>query len=218
MPISTRLVEYRHDDTVLEGFFAHPDSGNAHATILISHAWGGRDEFVCDKARKLAELGYNAFALDMYGKGVFGHSKEENGALMTPLVENRPLLQARIGCALDTVKALDEVDSSKIAAMGFCFGGLCVLDLARTRSDINTVISFHGILIPPGNTEGNAIDASVLVLHGHDDPMVPPQQVLDLQTELTAAGAEWQVHSYGHTVHAFHQSRRCRSGFWYGLQ
>ncbi|MEM7207664.1 MAG: dienelactone hydrolase family protein [Pseudomonadota bacterium] len=203
MSIRTRLIEYNDNGTLLEGFFACPDDASNLPCVLISHAWGGRDEFVCDKAKQLAALGYCAFALDMYGQGVFGHSKDENGALMMPFMEDRPLLQSRIGCALDVVQTLDEVDQNNIAAMGYCFGGLCVLDLARTRSDIKSVISFHGLLIPPGNTHENTVSASVLVLHGHDDPMVPPNQVLDLQTELSSAGADWQVHTYGGAVHAF---------------
>ena len=170
MTIATRLVEYNHDDTLLEGYLAWDSKiDGPQATVLISHAWGGRDEFACDKARQLAALGYAAFALDMYGKGVFGYGREENSALMQPLMQDRALLQARIGCALDAVHGLDEVEENRVAAMGYCFGGLCVLDLARTRSDINTVISIHGLLMAPGNTTGNDISASVLVLHGHDD-------------------------------------------------
>jgi len=208
MAIATRLVEYTHDDTLLEGFLACDDLvDEPHPTVLIAHAWGGRDEFVCNKARQLAALGYTAFALDMYGKGVFGYSVEENSALMQPLMQDRALLQARIGCALDTVRGLDEVDKKQVAAMGYCFGGLCVLDLARTRSDIAAAVSIHGLLMAPGNTRGNDIGASVLVLHGHDDPMVPPEQVLALQTELTGAGADWQVHAYGNTMHAFSNPR-----------
>ncbi|MEM7293869.1 MAG: dienelactone hydrolase family protein [Pseudomonadota bacterium] len=203
MPIATRLIEYHHGDTLLEGYFAAPEGESGLPCILISHAWGGRDEFVCEKARDLAELGYAAFALDMYGKGVFGNSKEENGALMTPFIEDRAHCQARLSCAMDTVQGLDEVDASKVAAMGYCFGGLCVLDIARTREDLCAAISFHGLLMAPGNTDGNTITASVLVLHGHDDPMVPPEQVLDFETEMSAAGADWQVHAYGNSVHAF---------------
>ncbi|MDD2768991.1 MAG: dienelactone hydrolase family protein [Methylococcus sp.] len=204
MALKTQDVDYRHDDTLLSGFFVYDD---AHAlprpTVLIAHAWAGRDDFVCNKARKLAELGYAAFALDMYGKGVLGNGPDENGRLMQPFMADRELLQGRIGAALDTVRALPQVDPSRVAAMGFCFGGLCVLDLARTGADVNGVVSFHGLLTPPGNTSGRKIRGKVLVLHGYDDPMAPPEQVHSLGRELTEAGADWQIHMYGNTVHAF---------------
>ncbi len=151
----------------------------------------------------MAELGYVGFALDMYGKGVLGNSVEENAALMQPFIDDRTMLQKRIFAALAEVKELPWVDSGKIAAIGFCFGGLCVLDLARTGADIQGVVSFHGLLGAPENLTGTRIAAKLLVLHGHDDPMVPPEQVSALQEELTAAGADWQVHVYGHTMHAF---------------
>lgn len=204
MGIVTKTIEYTDGDVELEGFFAYDDSrGGAMPGVLVSHAWGGRDPFVCDKARKLAELGYAGFALDMYGKGVLGSGPEENASLMQPFLEDRALLQKRMRAALATLQEQPQVDESRVAAMGFCFGGLCVLDLARTGVDLSGVVSFHGLLGAPGNTAGTPIKAKVLVLHGHDDPMVPVEQVVALQRELTEAGADWQVHSYGHTMHAF---------------
>ncbi|QJD30207.1 dienelactone hydrolase family protein [Methylococcus geothermalis] len=204
MAVQTRDIDYRHADTLLSGFLVYDDDLSLpRPAVLISHAWGGRDEFVCNKARRLAELGYVAFALDMYGKGVLGEGPEQNARLMQPFVSDRGLLQARIIAALDTLRALPEVDPARIAAMGFCFGGLCVLDLARTGADLRGVISFHGLFTPPGNTAGRKIRAKVLVLHGYDDPMAPPDQVIALGRELTEAGADWQIHMYGHTRHAF---------------
>ena len=203
MRITTRSIEYTHNGTLLEGYFACPEDASSLPAVLIAHAWGGRDEFVCEKARALAEAGYAAFALDMYGKGVLGNSKEENGALMTPFLEDRAYAQSRLSSAMETVRQLDEVAANQVAAMGYCFGGLCVLDLARTRPDLVSAISFHGLLIPPGNTDGNSISASVLVLHGHDDPMVPPEQVLAFESEMSEANADWQVHTYGHAMHSF---------------
>lgn len=204
MTIQTRTVDYSHAGTELEGFFAY-DARRPKPlpAVLIAHAWMGRDQFVCDKARKLAELGYAAFALDMYGKGVIGQSVEENAALMRPFMEDRSLLQSRIICALDALRLQPEVDAHRIAAMGFCFGGLCALDLARTGADIRGVASLHGLFIPPGNTTGNKIKAKVLVMHGFEDPMATPQQLIELGHELTAAGADWQAHLYGNTLHAF---------------
>jgi dienelactone hydrolase len=204
MAIQTRAVDYSHAGATLEGFFAYDDRrAQPLPAVLIAHAWMGRDEFVCDKARKLAELGYAAFALDMYGKGIVGSGPEENARLMQPFMDDRRLLQDRIATALETVRTLPEVDGRRIAALGFCFGGLCVLDLARTGADVRGVASFHGLFIPPGNTQGNRIKAKVLALHGHDDPMAPPEQVLALGRELTEAGADWQIHLYGNTLHAF---------------
>ena len=204
MAIVENTVVYMNEDTVLEAFFAFDDSVSARRpAVLISHAWGGRDRFVADKARKLAGLGYVGFALDMYGKGVLGADKEENAKLMQPFMADREKLQKRIKTALNAVSLLPWVDDKKIAAIGFCFGGLCVLDLARTGVDIKGVVSFHGLLGAPDNTQGNKIKAKVLALHGRDDPMGLPEQVLAFQEEMTQAGADWQFVSYGHTVHAF---------------
>ena len=198
-----RNVEYRHADTLLEGFLAHDGKAGKKPAVLVSHAWAGRSPFENDKARALAALGYVGFALDMYGKGVLGTRVEENSALMTPLLQDRARLQSRLHSALAAVRAQPEVDPTRVAAIGFCFGGLCVLDLARTGADVLGVASFHGLLTPPGNTAGNHITAKVLVLHGHDDPMVPVSQVNDFEAEMTAAGVDWQVHAYGGTMHSF---------------
>jgi dienelactone hydrolase len=204
MTIQTRTIEYTHGDTLLEGFLAWDDALDApRPGVAVAHAWAGRGEFEQDKAIKLAELGYVGFALDMYGKGVLGSGPEENTVLMTPFMENRQLLQERMDLAIAVLRDQEEVDAGAVAAMGFCFGGLCVLDLARTGSDVRGVVSFHGLFMPPGNTDGKTITAKVLCLHGYDDPMAQPQSMLDLAAELTAAGADWQVHAYGNTVHAF---------------
>ncbi len=204
MAIVTTTRDYQDDAVQLEAFIAYDDAvAGRRPAVLINHAWRGRDAFVEQKAVRMAELGYVGFALDMYGKGVLGNSVEENAALMQPFIDDRTMLQKRIFAALSVVKELPWVDSGKIAAIGFCFGGLCVLDLARTGADIQGVVSFHGLLGTPENLTGTRIAAKLLVLHGHDDPMVPPEQVSALQEELTAAGADWQVHVYGHTMHAF---------------
>ena len=204
MAIVENTLTYQDGETSLEAFYAFDDSiSGQRPAVLISHAWGGRDNFVAEKARKLAGLGYVGFALDMYGKGVLGVSKEENAKLMQPFMEDRPKLQQRMKSALTAVKSVPQVDGDKIAAMGFCFGGLCVLDLARTGVGIKGVVSFHGLLGAPGNTQGNTITTKILALHGHDDPMVSPKQVLAFQEEMTQAGADWQFVTYGQTVHAF---------------
>ncbi len=204
MTMHTETIDYHHDDTLLEGFLAFDDAAPRPApAVLIAHAWGGRDVFVCEQARRIAELGYVGFAMDMYGKGILGGGTEENAALMQPFLEDRVLLQGRMQKSLEILKQQDRVDAGKVAAMGYCFGGLCVLDLARTGADLGGVVSFHGLFGAPGNTAGNQIKARVLALHGHDDPMVPVDDVVALETELTEGGADWQIHVYGNTMHAF---------------
>jgi len=203
MTIRTRTIGYEHAGVELEGWLAWDDATGPRPGILISHAWAGRTGFEDGKAEALAELGYTGFALDLYGKGVRGSSVEENARLMQPFMDDRELLQARLHRSLEVLREQPEADEQKIAAMGFCFGGLCVLDLARTGADIRGVISFHGLLGAPANTEGVRITAKVLALHGWDDPMVPPAHVEALADELSAAGADWQLHAYGNTMHAF---------------
>lgn len=122
---------------------------------------------------------------------------------MRPFMENRLLLQERMLHTLETLKNLPEVDENRIAAMGYCFGGLCVLDLARTGADLRGVVTFHSLFTPPGNTKGNRIKAKILIHHGFDDPMATPEDALAIGHELTEAGADWQIHLYGNTVHAF---------------
>ena len=204
MAIISNTINYLDGEILLEGFFAYDDTiEGSRPTVLIAHAWGGRDEFVAQKAIKLAKMGYLAFAIDMYGQGIHGKSTEENAQLMQPFMENRSLLQQRISAALYAVKCMPWTDEKNIAAIGFCFGGLCVLDLARTGADIKGVVSFHGLLFAADNLKDQAIKAKVLLLHGHNDPMNPNETVTALQEELTQKNADWQLHSYGHTLHAF---------------
>ena len=202
--MAERYVEYTHNGDLLEGYMAwDADRPGPGPGVLISHAWGGRGELECAKARELAELGYCGFALDVYGKGVRGSGPEENAKLMQPFLDDRVLLQGRIAAALETLRQQDEVDADRTAAIGYCFGGLCVLDLARTGSDVRGVVSLHGLFNPPGNTSGIRIGARVLALHGHEDPMVPIEAVNALEAELSEAGADWQIHVYGSAMHAF---------------
>ena len=204
MAIVSNTVAYMDDDVVLEAFFAFDDTlVGRRPAVLINHAWGGRDEFVADKAKKLAHLGYVGFAVDMYGKGIFGAGPEQNAKLMQPFMEDRAMLQKRVQAGLAAVRLMPWVDDSKCAAIGYCFGGLCALDLARSGADVKGVVSFHGLLAAPDNIRGNVFKAKVLALHGHDDPMAPPEQVLAFEQEMTAAGADWQLHVYGNTMHAF---------------
>lgn len=200
MPAETRPLSYEIEGKEYEAIIAPGGSAPAPG-VLICHAWAGRSDFEIDKAKALAELGYAGVAIDLFGKGVLGTSKEENQALIEPFVSDRAMLQKRLLQITDIVREQPEIDSSNIAAIGFCFGGLCVLDIARAGADIKGVVSFHGLLGAPGNTR--KIKAKVLALHGWDDPMAPPKDVQSLAKELTEAGADWQLHAYGGTMHAF---------------
>lgn len=214
MAVQTRVIEYRDGNAVLEGLLAWDDSKKGpRPGVMVSHAWAGRSEFEDNKAVELAKLGYAGFALDLYGKGRRGSNKEQNAALMKPFIEDRARLQARLLLSLNTLRAQAEVDADKVAAIGFCFGGLCVLDIARSGADLAGVVSFHGLFGAPGNTGDNTIRAKVLALHGWDDPMATPEQVLALAKELTAMGADWQLHAYGNTVHAFTNPNANDPGF-----
>jgi len=213
MTIQTRNIEYEIDGKIYEGVLAFGDArSGALPGVLVSHAWAGRSGFEVDKAKALAELGFTGFALDLYGKGVLGTSTEENQALIAPFVEDRMMLRARLLKIIDVLKEQPEVDANQIAAIGFCFGGLCVLDIARTGAEIKGVVSFHGLLGAPGNT-ADKIKAKILALHGWDDPMAPPADVEALGKELTAAGADWQLHAYGGVMHAFTNPEANDPGF-----
>lgn len=202
--MKTELVSYEHEGTILEGFLAYDDSiQEKRPGIILCHAWRGRDDFVCEKAQEISKWGYPCFALDLYGKGVLGSSKEENMALMMPLVSDRIFLQSRLDASLKVFQKHSCVDSNSIAVIGFCFGGLCALDFARSNIHLKGAISVHGLLDAPKDQKLQKIRAKVLVLHGHDDPMVPPDKVLAFEQEMTALGADWQVHIYGQTMHAF---------------
>ena len=204
MSIEVMPVEYRHGEILLEGIAAFDTTTEKpRPVVLVAHAWGGRDEFAIQKARDLAQLGYVGFAIDLYGKGVLGTSKEENQSLMRPFMEDRGMLLERLQASVTAASELAQSDSAKLSAIGFCFGGLCVLDLARSGADIKAVVSFHGLFSPPENSVAEIIKSRVLVLHGYDDPMATPDAMVGLADELTKAQADWQIHAYGGTMHAF---------------
>ena len=199
--MKTQEVNYKFGDQEYRAFVANPEKESA-PLVLVVHTWAGRDDFVEKKAIELAEEGYVAMAVDMYGEAKVGTSTEENQSLMTPLIEDRDKLKAIINSAVEAGKKIDGVDSSKVAAIGYCFGGLVVLDLARSGTDISGVVSFHGLLMSSDiSTDG--IQAKVLVLHGERDPMVPLSMVDDFQKEMTEAEADWQLHSYVNAYHSF---------------
>lgn len=203
MTIQSRLVEYDVDGTVFEGYFAWDDArADQRPGVLVSHTIRGRTAFEEEKATALAELGYVAMALDVYGKDQIG--QEDRGREnMDALRADRPGLQVRLRAALEALAAQPQVDPDALAAIGYCFGGLCVLDLVRIEAPVKGVASFHGLFDPPGNTDGNHSSAAVLALHGWDDPLAEPPTVVALGEELTELGCDWQIHAYGHTMHAF---------------
>lgn len=198
-------IIYQHAQSTHHGFCAIDENNTAQKrpAVLVVHDWSGQNDFARQKATQLAEMGYVGFAVDMYGNGQEGQTKEEKIALMSPLMEDRSLLLGRLLAAVNAVKYLPSVEPHKIAAIGYCFGGLCVLDLARSGEAISGVVSFHGLLEAPALHLPKKIQASVLALHGQADPMVPMDHVERFADEMTAAQADWQLHMYGNTLHAF---------------
>ena len=200
---TSNYLYYLHDEE-FHGFLAYDETQEEpRPVVLVAHDWSGRNEFAEDKALQLAKMGYVGFALDLYGLGRQGSTTEEKMALMQPLANDRRLLRTRMRAAYDAVIAMPEVDSTRVAAIGYCFGGMCVLDLARSGAELSGVVSFHGLLNKPTELKNHLISAKVLALHGYDDPMVLPEQVNSFCQEMTEAQVDWQVHSYGHTQHAF---------------
>ena len=195
---------YFHDEQRLDGYIAYDDRNQTlRPAVLVIHDWSGRNPFACQKADMLASLGYLGFAVDMYGEGRIGVTVEEKEALMEEVAHDRLFLRRRIQAALEAVVKLDYVDKNRVAVIGFCFGGLCALELARSGADIRGVVSFHGLLDKSPSLENQSIKAKVLALHGYNDPMVTPEQVDSFCREMTDAGVDWQVHMYGQTMHAF---------------
>lgn len=202
--MQTQKIEHHHQNEIFVSYLAKPNQTQKPSpAVLIFPDWSGVNEFACERADALSELGYTAFAVDLYGEGRIGKNNDEKSALMHPLISNRSLLKERLLSAMETLKKIHPVDAKQIAAIGFCFGGLCALDLARSGTDIAGAVSFHGLLSAPENYEQKKIHAKILALHGNDDPMVPIEQVLKFQKEMTDAKADWQIHIYGGAMHAF---------------
>lgn len=201
--IMTEVVEYFHGDMKLIGFLAYPKNAKNCLGVLVAHDWAGLNEVYQNRAIELAQHGYVAFALDMYGQGRIGQTLEERQALMTPLVKNRPFLRERVYAGFNRLQDVSFVDSNRLGAIGFCFGGLCVLDLARMGADVRGVVSFHGLLSSTESCTPQEIKANILVCHGYDDPMVKPEDVMGFCEEMKQFGANFQVNMYSHTMHAF---------------
>jgi dienelactone hydrolase len=203
MTISTKTFEYKDGETTCVGYLAWDDTVvSARPTVLVNHAWSGRDDFAEGVAIQMAANGYVGIALDNYGDGAQPETIDEKMAFMGPLKENRKALLKRLTAGYKAAAALPMVDADAMAAIGFCFGGLCTLDMARAGLDLKAAISCHGLLDAPDLKPGK-ITADILACHGWDDPMAPPDHVVVFGAEMVAAGCDWTLMAFGNTQHAF---------------
>ncbi|MBR1204465.1 MULTISPECIES: dienelactone hydrolase family protein [unclassified Bradyrhizobium] len=197
-------VDYAAGDASLRGYLAFEDRGVKRPGVLVFHEGLGFGDFAMERARRLAERGYVAFAADMFGERRQAADLQQAMTLIGHLRTNPATLRARARAALATLTALPEVDATRCAAIGFCFGGTVVLELARDGADLKAVVSFHGVLSTTQPAAAGRVRASVLVLTGADDPLAPSDQVAAFENEMRAAKvADWQVISYGNTLHGF---------------
>jgi len=202
--IETKTVEYQQGDTRLVGYLAYPkDAQEPRPGVLVVHEWLGLNDYAKQRAEQLAELGYVAFAADIYGDGQVAADRKEAGALSSTYKKDRALLRARVAAGLAALKAQPEIASGKVAAIGYCFGGTAVLELARSGAEVAGVVSFHGGLDSPAPQDARNIRARVLALHGADDPYVPAEQVAGFEEEMRKGGVDWQLIAYGNAVHGF---------------
>jgi len=204
--IHTETVEYKQGDATLEGFLAYDDSiSGKRPGVLVVHQWLGLTDYEKHRAEMLAQLGYVAFCADIYGKGIRPKDVGEAGAQAGKFKGDRALLRARVNAALDELKKNDLVDSKRVAAIGYCFGGTTVIELARSGADLNGVVSFHGGLDSPAPADGKNIRCKVLVLAGADDPFQKPEDLEAFEKEMRDSKVDWQIAFYGGAVHAFTQ-------------
>jgi dienelactone hydrolase len=202
--VKTQLVEYKQGDAVLEGYLAYDDAlKGKRPGVLVVHAWMGLDDNARHRAEMLAQLGYVAFAADIYGKGIRPTDPKEAGALAGKYKADRALLRARVNAGYDTLLKDPHVDATKTAAIGYCFGGTTVIELARSGTTVAGVVSFHGGLDSPTPADGKNIKARVLALHGAADKFEKPDDFTAFQKELTDAGVDWQLVEYGGAAHCF---------------
>ncbi len=202
--IKSQFIEYRHNDVVLQGYLAWDDGiKGKRPGVLVVHEWWGNNEYVRQRAVQLAKLGYIAFALDIYGKGKLARTAQEATLLATPFKSDRNLLRSRAEAGLEVLRQHQLTDPKSIAAIGYCFGGMTVLEMARGAMPLAGVVSFHGNLDTPAPDAIRSFKGKVLVLHGADDPFVPAEQVTAFEVEMRKGGADWQLNKYGGAVHSF---------------
>jgi dienelactone hydrolase len=198
-------VSYEHAGVTLEGFHVYDDAKTGpRPAVLVIHQWTGLSDYEKRRSRELAALGYNVFAADVYGQGI-RPKPPESGKEAGKYKTDRTLFRGRLMAALEVLKSDERTDPARIAAIGYCFGGTGVLEMARAGADIAGVVSFHGGLDAAADMTApkDGVKAKVLVLHGAVDPYVPAEQVAAFEKEMTAAGVDWQLVSYGGAVHSF---------------
>jgi dienelactone hydrolase len=203
--MQTYDIDYRDEAVNLRGYLAFDEkAAGRRPGVLVFHEGLGLGDFAMARARMIAELGYVALAADMFGDRRQARNLQEVAKLVGELRNQPQTLRARSRAALKTLAALPQVDASRLAAIGFCFGGSVVLELARDGADLKAVVSFHGVLSTPSPAVSGSVKASVLVCTGADDPLAPPEQVSAFEDEMRAAEVrDWQVISYGNTLHGF---------------
>jgi dienelactone hydrolase len=202
--IMSKPVEYKEGDTVLEGLSVYDDAVQGkRPAVLVVHQWKGLGDYEKKRAEMLAHLGYNVFVADIYGKGIRPQTPQAAAAEAGKYKNDRALLRARVLAGLEVLAKHDLTDPRRIAAIGYCFGGMGVLELARSGADIAAVVTFHGALSSPMPGDAKNIKAKVLALHGADDPNVPPKEVAAFEEEMRQGGVDWQLIAYGGAVHSF---------------
>jgi dienelactone hydrolase len=202
--IRTERIEYRHGDSFLEGYLAYDDSMTGKRPgVLVVHEWWGMNDYAKQRIEQLARLGYVAFALDMYGKGKVTTDPKQAGDWAGAFRNDRKLCRSRAAAGLEVLKKRPQVDPARIAAIGYCFGGMVVLEMARGGADLKGVVSFHGSLATPKPEDAGNIRGKVLVLHGADDTFESAAEISGFQEEMRRAGVDWQMTYYGGAVHAF---------------
>jgi dienelactone hydrolase len=202
--VRTKAVEYKLGDVAMIGYLAWDDAiPGRRPGVLVVPEWYGLNDYAESRARQLAQLGYVALGVDMYGNGLVAKDPSEAGRLAGALRSDRPQMRARARAALETLRQNPLCDPHRIAAIGYCFGGGVVLELARSGADIAGAVSFHGNLDTPNPEDAKNIKAKVLVLHGADDPHVNAAQVANFQQEMGNAKVDWQMIFYGGAVHSF---------------
>jgi dienelactone hydrolase len=202
--IKTEVVTYKDGDTTLEGFLAYDDTvAGKRPAVLVVHQWKGLTDYEKKRCEMLAQLGYLAFAVDVYGKGVRPATTQEAGAQAGKFKSDRALLRQRLNAGLEWLRKNERVDPRRIAAIGYCFGGTAVIELARSGADVAGVVSFHGGLDSPKPADGKNIKCRVLALHGADDPFEPEADLAAFEAEMRGAGVDWQLVKYGGAVHSF---------------
>ena len=204
--IVTKVVDYQQGDTTLEGYLAYDDAiSGKRPGVLVVHQWLGLTDYEKHRAEQLAQLGYVAFCADIYGKDSRPKNVQEAGALTGKYKNNRPLLRARVNAALDTLKKNERVDAKNVAAIGYCFGGTTVIELARSGAELNGVVSFHGGLDSPAPADGKNIRCKILALAGADDPFQKDSDLTAFENEMRDNKVDWQIVFYGGAVHSFTQ-------------